>query len=260
MKKIVSGTIVLVMALAMILPVAGVAMAQTELATDVEPALKPALAVKAPEAARVGQLVTIKVVERHSGRPVSRAGVWAINVKDLKSETDDAEAYAELAKKYGHFLGWTDRWGNVSHRFKEPGWYVLVAAKDGFIPGFAKITIKSLRALAIRAPDVAWVGQPVTIKVIENHVHKPVPRAAVFAINLKDVVNETDDAEAYAEMAKDRGYFIGLTNRNGEVVHRFREAGRYVLVAIKDGFMPGFARIGIRPLQPTSVEPMIVPE
>ena len=78
-----------------------------------------------------------------------------------------------------------------------------------FIPGFAKTGIKPLKALDIRAPDVARVGQPVTIKVTEKHVYKPVPKAAVFAINVKDVVDETDDVESYAEMAKDKGYFIG---------------------------------------------------
>ena len=41
---------------------------------------------------------------------------------------------------------------------------------------------------------------------------------------------------------------------NGEVSHRFREAGRYVLVAIKSGFIPGFAKIAIKPLHPVPVE------
>lgn len=41
-------------------------------------ALKPALAIKAPEVARVGQMVTAKVIEKHIGRPVPGAGVWAI--------------------------------------------------------------------------------------------------------------------------------------------------------------------------------------
>ncbi len=260
MKKVILGTLALVMALAMTLPVAGAAMAQPESATDAAPAAKPALAIKAPDVARVGQLVTIKVVERHVGRPVYKAGVWAVDVKDIISDTDDSEDYASLAEKYGHFLGWTDKKGNVSHRFREPGQYMLVAVKNGFVPGFAKITIKPLRALAIRAPEAAWVGQLVTIKVIEKHIHKPVPRAAVFAINVKDIVNQADDAETYAEIAKRKGYFIGLTDRNGEVTHRFRVAGRYVLVTVKDGFIPGFAKIAIKPLQPAEPVPLAVPE
>jgi hypothetical protein len=291
LKRVVLGTLALVVALAMILPIAGVVMAQPELTTEVAPAVKLALAIRAPDEANVGQLVTIKVVERHSGRPASKAGVWAINISDIKSETNDAEAYASLAEKCGYFLGWTDRNGNVFHRFREPGQYVLVAVKDGFIPGFAKITIKPLKALAIKAPETAWVGQLVTIKVVDKHVNTPVPRAAVYAINVNDLVkkvevaevqaisveavvrqvdvsvapaismrevaNEIDDAEAYVEMAKRRGYFVGWTNEDGEVQYRFREAGRYVLVAVKDGYVPGFTRITIRRLQLVPAEPIL---
>ena len=250
MKKIVLAGLALTMAIAMIFPVAGIANAQTESTTDAAPTIKPALAIKAPDIARVGQLVTIKVVERHIGKPIPKAGVWAINVNDLKNETDDAESYASQATKCGHFLGLTDTKGNVYHRFREAGRYVLVTAKRGFAPGFAKISIKPLKALAIRAPENAWVGQPVTLKVIEKHVYKPVPKAAVFAVNLKDIINEADDAEVYAELAKKKGHFIGMTNEDGKVRHRFSTAGKYVLVAIKDGFVPGFNKITIKPLQP----------
>ncbi|MEE8194557.1 MAG: hypothetical protein V3T73_03535 [Dehalococcoidales bacterium] len=262
MKRIVFVTLTLVMALGMTIPLAGAAMAQPAVSADTETAVRPALAVKAPEVARVGQPITIKVVDRHSGRPVPKAGVWAINVRDITSEVNDAEAYASLAENRGHFLGWTDRKGNISHRFSQPGGYILVAAKAGFTPGFAKITVKPhiRKALAVISPQAARVGQPVTIQVVEKHISKPIAGAAVFAIDVKDLANETGDAESYAELARDNGFFIGLTNRNGEVRHRFREAGRYILVAVKDGFVPGLARITIMPLWPISVEPTLVPE
>jgi len=223
-------------------------------------AIKPlkALAIKAPDVAGVGQLVTINVFERYTGTPVPRAGVWAIDVNDIKDETDDAEAYASLAEKFGQFLGWTDRNGNVFHRFREPGQYVLVAVKDGFVPGFARIAIKPLKALAIRAPDVAGVGQLVTITVVEKYIGIPIPRAGVWAVDVKHIEDETNDAEDYASLAEKFGQFLGWSDKNGNVFHRFREPGRYVLVAVKDGLIPGFARITILSLEPVSAQPMAV--
>jgi len=252
LKKVILGTLALIIALAMIVPATGITMAQTEAAIDVTPIAKRALVVKAPEAARVRQLVTIEVTERYTGRPIAKAGAWAIKVEDVKSETIDAEAYAALVEKCGYFLGWTNEEGNVFHRFREPGRYVLVAVKDGFVPGFTKIDIKPFRALAIRAPEVARAGQAVTIKVFERHAYKPVPRAGVFAVKAKDIVDVAADSNTYAELARERGYFIGLTDGDGEVKHRFREAGQYVLVSVKHGFVPGFAKIAIKPLPTTA--------
>jgi hypothetical protein len=103
--------------------------------------------------------------------------------------------YASLAEECGQFLGWTNRNGNVFHRFKEAGRYVLVAVKKGFTPGFAIITVKPLKALAIKAPSIAGVGQLVTITVVEKYLGIPIPRAGVWAIDVNDVKEEPDDAQ-----------------------------------------------------------------
>jgi uncharacterized GH25 family protein len=256
LKKAILGTLASMIALAMLLPLTAVAVAQPGLTSDVTSAVRPALAIKAPEVAGVGQLVTIKVVEDNTGKPVPRAGVWAVDVNDVGDEINDAEAYASLAEKYGEFLGWTNRNGNVFHRFTEAGRYVLVAVKDGFIPGFAQIAIKPLKELAIRAPDVAGVGQLVTITVYEKYIGIPVPGAAVWAVDVNNLEDETNDAEAYASLAEKYGEFLGWTDRNGNVFHRFNEAGRYVLVAVKHGLIPGFDRITILSLQPVSEQPI----
>jgi hypothetical protein len=258
LKKAILGILASVMALAMLLPLTAVATAQPEVTTDTVPELRPALAIKAPELAGVGQWVTIKVIEKHTGKPVPRAGVWAVDVRDIETETNDAEAYASLAEKCGHFLGWTDRNGNVFHRFREPGRYVLVAVKDGFVPGFAQIEIKPLKALAIKAPDVAGVGQLVTITVYERYIGVLVPRAGVWAVDVQRVENGDNDAKAYAALAEKCGHFLGWTDKHGNVFHRFKEPGRYLLVAVKDGLIPGFARITILSLQPVTVQPMAV--
>jgi len=253
LKKAILGTLALIIAVAMLLPLTAVAVAQPGLTSDVTPEVRPALAIKAPEVAGVGQWVTIKVVEENTGEPVPRAGVWAIDVNDLESETNDAEAYASLAEKYGYFLGWTNRNGNVFHRFREAGRYVLVAVKDGFIPGFAQIAIRPLKALAIRAPDVAGVGQLVTITVYERYIGIPVPGAGVWAVDVNRIENASNDVEAYASLAEKYGEFLGWTDRNGNVFHRFSEPGRYMLVAVKDGLIPGFAQIAIKPLKALAI-------
>jgi hypothetical protein len=237
----------------MLLPLTAVAVAQPGLTSDVTSEVRAALAIKAPEVAGVGQLVTIKVVEDNTGKPVPRAGVWAVDVNYLEDATDDAEAYASLADKYGEFLGWTNRNGKVFHRFGEAGRYLLVAVKDGFIPGFAQIAIKPLKELAIRAPDVAGVGQLVTITVYEKYIGIPVPGAGVWVVDVNNLEDEINDAEAYASLAEKYGEFLGWTDRNGNLFHRFSEPGRYVLVAVKDGLIPGFAQIAIKPLKALAI-------
>ena len=69
--------------------------------------------------------------------------------------------------------------------------------------------------------EMVRVGQLVTMQVMEQHVHLPVPRAAGFAINTSQLPSEAEDAEAYAELAQRRGFFIGLTDGRGMVTHRF---------------------------------------
>ena len=247
MRKILLGIFTLTMVLAMTLSPAGVAAdSDTEPAVDAVSALRSVLAIKAPDTAHVGQKVTMKVVARHTGRPIAGAGVWAINVNDLKTESDDAELYAEHASKRGHFIGKTNRRGEVTHRFRETGRYILVTAKEGFRPGFAKIAIKPVaRALDIRAPRVARVGQLITIQTVEKHVQIPVADATVYAVKVGDMTVSTEDTELYADEAKRRGFKIGITDNNGNVTHRFRGSGRYVLVAIKEGFIPAFDKIYI---------------
>ncbi len=42
------------------------------------------------------------------------------------------------------------------------------------------------------------------------------------------------------------GIYLGETNSNGELTHSFTQRGRHLLVAVKDGCWPGFARILIK--------------
>jgi len=54
------------------------------------------MAVKAPEAAGVGQLVTINVYDKIFGDPIPNAGVWSIRVDDLETINGDPNFYVSL--------------------------------------------------------------------------------------------------------------------------------------------------------------------
>ncbi|NIO06702.1 MAG: hypothetical protein GTO40_01455, partial [Deltaproteobacteria bacterium] len=41
------------------------------------------------------------------------------------------------------------------------------------------------------------------------------------------------------------GDFLGRTDEDGELTHAFAEAGGYLLVAVKRGYIPGFSPIGV---------------
>ncbi len=287
MKKVLLTTVALVIALTLTMPLAGVAMAKTEPPLEEVTAVRLGLAIQAPDSAKVGQPLRIRVVTRPGERPVYRAQVWAININDIRNDTTSAEDYASLAERCGHLLGWTNQRGYVypPPRIWRAGKYVLVAIKPHFIPGFTLIKIEPRVPLTLTAPESAITGQRVTMTVTEP-VQKPVPRAAIFAIPLRNLVDETDqtgsydqllkDAEAYAEMVADpdveaelmedkeaynricklRRYFVGFTNRDGKLTHRFWRVGLHLLIAAKCGYIPDFSIIKIKGLKPVPVEPL----
>jgi DNA-binding response OmpR family regulator len=54
-------------------------------------------------------------------------------------------------------------------------------------------------------------------------------------------MNEVD----WDELANEYGFFIGTSNGSGKVMHAFSEAGRYLLLATKPGYLPGRSGIAI---------------
>ena len=269
MKKVVLGLLAVVLSLAMIVPGASPAMAQTETESELVSKMRLALVVRAPRVAEVGKPVTIKVNEWHSHKPVAEADVYAVKVEDAKKalitvDKTDYNAlmgqYTTIAKENGAYIGKTNNGGVLTHKFEEQGRYLLVAFKDGYRPGFTRIgiTLSMVRALAIRAPRITEVGRQVPIKVGDRYTYKPVAGAKVYAVKMSEAskvsvaiikADPTDNtgAEKYTALVKDRGVYIGETDKEGKLVHKFEEAGRYVLVAFKDGYRPGFTRIGVRP-------------
>ncbi len=190
--------------------------------------------------------------------------------------------YANIAKTIGIPLGSTDAGGRLSCTLTSAQTYVLIAVKDGFTPGFTRINVvlSVKKNLQITAPGKAEAGQQVSISVSERPIFKPavtlqkhedsdtpkkmstqilpikqIPVAGVnvYAIKstlaegvfgqMRDRNNATTDN--YTAMVKEKGFFIGTTDIKGQLDYIFKETGKYVLVAVKDGYRADFTRIGI---------------
>ncbi|MFC1948766.1 hypothetical protein ACFLW0_01130 [Chloroflexota bacterium] len=231
-----------------------------------------ALAIRAPQSAKVGEEVTMTVYQRGTEQPVGEAGIWAItrdNAEALKqdmailredtSTAAEDKDYESLVSIHGTFLGWTDDNGNLSHTFEEEGGYLLVAVKRGYIPGHAAIRIgETIKALGIRAPYKALVGEEVTMTVFQRGTAEAVEGAGVWAISPDKfeimrqemaALRENADVAAaetdYESLANIYGTLLGRTDENGNLSHTFEEEGGYLLVAVKRGYIPGFAPIRI---------------
>jgi hypothetical protein len=232
-----------------------------------------------------GQPVAITVLSKHDHNTVSQAMVYALNPGQITMTADAAnynatgESYADIAVRQGLFLGYTGDDGRVEYTFEETGRYIIVAIKDGYMPGYYKITVSSVQAsLVIRVPDSAQVDEEVKIMVAERGTGDAVSGAAVYAmkrlsnvqtlnkntVQLQNKVavkstavavkvassNQTTTSEiavAYpsVEEVKERGIFLGNTGDEGLIVHAFEAAGRYVIVAVCEGYTPGFSDINI---------------
>ena len=105
--------------------------------------------------------------------------------------------------------------------------------------------------LMIKAPNRVAIGQSISIEVLEKHGEDTVSGASVYVIKADDLVikpaseNYTDLIAEYAALIESKGTLIGATSDNGTVDYQFAGAGRFVLVATKDTFMPGFSRLTV---------------
>ena len=203
-----------------------------------------ALAIEAPRRADPDETVTMTVTEKGSDKGVKDAAVWALTrenaealraeIEEIKSAGTDAAIDQEgLVSRYGFFLGNTNGAGKLQYAFEEEGFYLLVALKPGYLPGRTGIAIKTIpQGLAIQSPRKAEVGEEVTMTVVQRGGEKPVPDVAVWALKL--------DLESLENVP---GTFLGNTNENGELSYSFREAGLYLLLAKKTGYLPGLSPI-----------------
>lgn len=261
MKKVLTKSVVLLLAMAVCFSGAGLAAAQ-ETPEEVE-AQVMVLAVDSPGTAYTGDPVTLTVTIRGSGSPVTGASVYALSWPRLSAS--DAEtscwppAYACL------FLGHTANDGTVEYTFERPGRFMIVATKDGFGPGLARLVVKTqfLGRLKIEAPARVPVNEPVDMKVVNKSDGAAVAGADVWAISLpfasevagmggplgelKEAVEalraaETEELDA---VLSSYGFYVGCSGDDGSLEYAFGEVGRYVLVATKDRYVPGIKAITV---------------
>ncbi len=217
---------------------------------------KATLAIKAPETALVGETVEIRVYESASGKPVAKAAVWALESVLAPATNATADDYAKAAAKAGLNLGATDEAGLLKASFKQAGAYYLVASRDGYATGLAKISIQG-PGLSIRAPSVAYLAQVVSITVLRNG--QPAGGVAVWALLAQNVTSSS--ASSLNALTVQQGFLIGTTDKTGLVKCRFLKAGEYALVAKADDGTVS-TRISIKPwptssskLGPSAVSP-----
>lgn len=241
-----------------------------DLAGDSSALCLDGLAIIAPLGAPVNTPVTMTVLQRSDATPVQGAGVWALtreNADALNQRIAAMQESGELSKAdldwesivqvYGILLGRTDIRGKLDYAFTESGRYLLIAVKWGYVPGRTGIGIgERLRALELRAPDRAQVGEPVNITVTIKQTGTPVEGAGVWALTreqaqafkqeidaIQDRAQLTQEDFDWESMVSVRGIFLGRTGENGELVTAFSESGGYLLITVKRGHLP--ARKGI---------------
>ena len=97
------------------------------------------------------------------------------------------------------------------------------------------------------------------MSVFQRGTQEPVGNAGIWALTRDEVEVLKEEMVAFREdsslAAEEKDYealisvhgtFLGRTNEGGQLTHVFIEAGGYLLVTVKKGYVPGFTPIGIR--------------
>lgn len=256
-------------------PISALAQSEEEAAPGPKPLWRGSLAIVAPRMAPVGKEISMTVFLRANQEPFEGAGIWALtrdSAEILKEEMAALRAEAgptaidgeieALMNIHGTFLGRTNEDGKLYHTFEEAGGYRLAAVKTGYFPGFTAINVRDMpRALAIESPRQAPVGKEISMTVFQRGTQEPVEDAGVWALSRDKVESLREEFTAlredsslsaeekdYEALVSRHGNFLGRTDEAGQLVYAFSEAGGYLLIAVKRGYVPGFAPIGIRPL------------
>jgi len=301
LNNIFAGFLALALALAMIMPAAAPALA--DYGSDSQPQFStPAsLMIKSPNTVEAGQTATVTVFSKHGHEAVAGALVYVLKTGGLVIGTDAANytallgEYEALAEAKGTLFGTTGSDGTVKGNLSETGRFMLVATKDGYIPGFARLTVTlaARTALNIKAPGSAEVNKPVTISVTGRYTGHPIAKAAVYgrpntalnvppvtagppvkpvqpqvtasssaavSVSQPQVISATETAAAtvikadpsnsaadvqLATQISMSGILLGYTDDNGRLIYTFPEGGYYLLTAIKENYIPGFAKISV---------------
>ena len=239
----------------------------------VKPIIEGRLAIGVPGRVVVDEPVTIRVAEKNSGEAVADADVWAISflprlsLRWIIPSIDDARALleelidtdagnaTEILASRGRHLGQTNSAGELEHSFGMIGRYILITTKSGYIPGVRVVTVVAEKALAITAgPRIADQGEDITFTVKTKGTGTPVNEVALYALSKNSIGSvplflPQNDIESFtlSEVVVESGEYLGMTGDSGEFTCQFNEAGIYVIVGTKDGYVPGvtFVAVGL---------------
>jgi hypothetical protein len=135
-----------------------------------------------------------------------------------------------------------------------------MAIHPEYFQGRAFISIRTIPvALEIQAPKRSPSGEVVTMTVLQRGTGEPVNDAGIWALTrenaealnaeitrLKDESAGSPQELDWESLAGIYGFFLGMTQGNGQLSVAFPEEGGYLLLAIKPGYFPGRAFIAIR--------------
>jgi hypothetical protein len=283
MKYIIPGLMALLIGIAIMLPGTAPARAESDNVTPVEPAGIPVLMIKVANTIPAGQPATITVISRRSNETVAGAPVYAIKTgggvgpagSDNKtthdgemedSEESDGSQFEAMSASEGILIGTTGGNGTLSATLAGPGRYLIIATKDGHIPGFTWLQVKgtgSQAKLNIKVVFNAIAGQPAGIQVTQKGNGQPAENATVYALkvennkDLKQMPPKANSGKAVtglagndADRVREQGVLVGSTDSTGQVPYSFPAPGQYTLAAFKEGFAP--AVTGARYLLPVT--------
>ena len=222
-----------------------------------------ALEIRSRATVEAGHVAIFQVRELHAHRPVGDAAVYAFPLSAALTASQALDAFAPdaaasdrltaetLSRWGGWFIGLTSDRGFVCHVFERPGDYVIVALKHGFQPGATRlrVTRSDIPALSIVGPGSIVAGHAARFNVTNRATSEDVAGAAVYAFPGDAIPSTealTDGLDATA-LTRWHGRFLGRTGPDGNLVARFREPGRYVIVAVKHGYHPARTALAVMP-------------
>ena len=267
MNRIFSSILMIALALVTIIPATAPVIADSGDKEKPAASFPAALVIKAPNRVELGQSVNIAVFGKRGHDQISGASVYSIKADDLviKPGSENYTAliteYAALIESKGTLIGTTSDNGTLDYQFTDAGHFVLAAAKDGFIPGFSRLTVSSTpeKALAIKSPSSAALNETVTFTVIERESGQAVAGSQLYARRFagnspaggpdkqfgpfgnKSNEPDSDNWSISIPGIKESGILLGTTDTQGQVSYGFSTAGRYFLMAVSDNHSPGYS-------------------
>jgi hypothetical protein len=235
----------------------------------IKPNLKGALAIVAPRIVQTGSEMSLTVFLRKDQTPVPDVGVWALSKDSVTTLREDVKAlkdkglanlteddYQTVLKNNAQWIDKTDENGKILYTFNEPGNYLLVGVKPGYVPDFSFLAVRS--DLTISGPREAVLGQDVTFRVTQNGTEEPVEGAGVWAVTRENTktLREALIAERLAHKGdlKNADWTgildvdadpMGSTDQNGDLTCSFDAEGKYFLITALEGYLPGFWGIAV---------------